>query len=263
MSEGTAFFPTRSQLPYARPGLAAITPYLLAERAAELIAFLKDAFGGTERVGASASDGTEIHTVAIGNGAVEVSEASAANPPAPCAIHLYVEDADAVYARALQAGAASIYEVADQAWGDRQGAVKDAWGNHWYVAKANWNPGPEGVSTVQPFLHLRDAGEIIPFLVAAFEAEDLGTAQSGDGVVLHGTIRIGNATLEIDEAHDAFQPMPCWLHVYVPDADRAYAQAIGAGATPMEAPQGTHDGERSAAVKDAWGVRWLIATRVT
>jgi PhnB protein len=262
MSETAASFPIRLQLPYARPGLAAITPYLVAERAAELIAFLKDAFGGTEQR-ASASDSAVPRAVAIGNGAVELSEATAANPPAPCAIHLYVEDADAVYARALQAGAASIYEVADQPWGDRQGAVKDAWGNHWYIAKANWEPGPEGVSTVQPFLHLRDAGGIVPFLAAAFDAEDLGTARSDDGVVLHGTIRIGNATLEIDEARDEFPPMPCWLHVYVPDVDRAYAQAVSAGATPFEAPQERPDGERSAAVKDAWGVRWLIATRVT
>jgi uncharacterized glyoxalase superfamily protein PhnB len=257
------YFPTRPQLAYAWPGLAAITPYLVAERAAELIAFLKDAFCGTEQTRASTSDDTVPRAVAIGNGAVEVSEASAANPSAPCAIHLYVEDADAVYARGLQAGAASIYEVADQPWGDRQGAVKDAWGNHWYIAKANWEPGSEGISTVQPFLHLHDAGGIIPFLVAAFDAEDLGTACSDDGVVLHGTIRIGNATLEIDEAHETFPPMPCWLHVYVPDVDRAYAQAVSAGATPMEAPQEKRDGERSAAVKDAWGVRWLIATRVT
>jgi PhnB protein len=257
------FFPTRPQLAYARPGLAAITPYLVAERAAGLIAFLKDAFGGTEQARVSASNDTVPRAVKIGNGAVEVSEASAANPPAPCAIHLYVEDADAVYSRALQAGATSIYEVADQQWGDRQGAVQDAWGNHWYIAKANWNPGPEGVSTVQPFLHLRDAGGIIPFLVAAFDAEDLGTACSDDGLVLHGTIRIGNATLEIDEAHEALQAMPCWLHVYVPDVDRAYAQALSAGATSIEAPQAKFDGERSAAVKDAWGVSWRIGTRVT
>jgi PhnB protein len=257
------FFPTRPQLAYARPGLAAITPSLVAERAADLIAFLKEAFGGTEQVPASTSDDTAPRAVKIGNGAVEAGEASAANPPAPCAIHLYVEDADAVYARALQAGAASIYEVADQPWGDRQGAVKDAWGNHWYIAKANWNPGPEGVSTVQPFLHLRDAGGIIPFLVTAFDAEDLGTARSDDDMVLHGTIRIGNATLEIDEARETFQPMPCWLHVYVPDVDRAYTQAVSAGASPMEAPQQRPDGDRSAMVKDAWGVRWRIATRVT
>ena len=120
---------------------------------------------------------------------------------APCAIHLYVEDADATYARAVEAGATSVYSVTDQPWGDRQGAVKDQFGNHWYIAKPiAWTPGPQGLRSVQPFLHLRESHKMVPFLEAAFGAEALGVAKSAEGIVLHGTMRIGNATLEIDEA---------------------------------------------------------------
>jgi PhnB protein len=263
MSDSTTFFPIRSQLPYARPGLAAITPYLVADHASELITFLQAAFAGTERRPVLMRNGTRLHAeIAIGNGTVEVSSSSEASAAAPCAIHLYVEDADAVYAQALKSGAHSIYEVADQPWGDRQGAVTDAWGNRWYIAKANWDPGPDGVSTVQPFLHLHNAGGIIPFLVAAFEAEDLGTALSDDGMVLHGTIRIGNATLEIDEAREGSPPMPCCLHVYVPDVDAAYQRALREGATSVKEPQDKSDGDRSALIKDAWGTRWIVATHI-
>jgi uncharacterized glyoxalase superfamily protein PhnB len=73
-------------------------------------------------------------------------------------------------------------------------------------------------------------------------------------------MRIGNATLELDEAHGEFQPMPCHLHVYVPDTDVAYAQALRAGATSIEAPEDKPYGDRSAGVKDAWGNSWFIAT---
>lgn len=247
---------------YMRPGLTSITPYIVIRPAAEFINFLTTAFGGNERLRMPTPDGSIMHAeVAIGNGAIELSDGDAAYPPAPAAIHLYVEDADATYERAMQAGATSISPVADQPWGDRQGSVRDPFGNHWYIAMVKgWTPGPEGVSTVQPYLHLRDAHNMIPFLEAAFGAEALGVAKSPEGAVLHGTIRIGNATLEIDEAHDEFQPMPCHLHVYVPDTDATYMQALRAGATSIETPQDKPYGDRSAGVKDPWGNSWFIAT---
>jgi len=85
-------------------------------------------------------------------------------------------------------------------------------------------------------------------------------AKSPEGAVLHATIRIGNATLEIDEAYGEFQQMPCHLHVYVPDTDAVYARALRAGATSIETPQDKEYGDRSAGVKDAWGNSWFIAT---
>jgi uncharacterized glyoxalase superfamily protein PhnB len=49
-------------------------------------------------------------------------------------LHLYMEDVDAVYQRAIQAGAKSIREPADQPQGDRMGGVEDAFGNQWWIA---------------------------------------------------------------------------------------------------------------------------------
>jgi uncharacterized glyoxalase superfamily protein PhnB len=250
-------------LHYQRPGLTSITPYIIVRGAAQFLEFLKAAFEGVEQMKMPTPDGLIMHAeIAVGNGAIEVSDGSDAYPAAPTAIHLYVDDADATYKRAVQAGATSIYAPTDDhPSGDRQGAVKDQFGNHWYIAMIKgWTPGPEGLRSVQPYLHLREAHKMIPFLEAAFGAEAMGVHKSSEGAVLHATIRIGNATLEIDEAHGEFQSMPCHLHVYVPDTDAVYAQALRAGATSIETPQDKPYGDRAAGVKDAWGNSWFIAT---
>jgi PhnB protein len=249
---------------FQRPGLTSITPYIIVRPAEQFIEFLKSAFGGTERLRMPAPDGSIMHAeVAVGNGAIEVSDGNEEYSTAPAAIHLYVDDVHVTYERALRAGATSIYPVGDHPSGDIQGAVKDQFSNLWYIAiTKGWTPGPEGLRSVQPYLHLREAHKMIPFLEAAFGSEAMGVHKSPQGAVLHATIRIGNATLEIDEAHGEFQPMPCHLHVYVPDTDAVYAQALRAGATSVEAPQDKPYGDRSAGVKDAWGNSWFIATHL-
>jgi uncharacterized glyoxalase superfamily protein PhnB len=265
MSEGTAAAPTQGtkEVHYMRPGLTAVTPYIIVRPAAQFIEFLKSSFDGIERLRMPAPDGSIMHAdVQIGNGAIEVSDGNAEYPTAPAAVHLYVDDPDATYARTLQAGATSFYAPTDDhPSGDRWGAVKDPFGNHWYIAKPRgWTPGPEGLRSVQPYLHLREAHKMIPFLEAAFGAEAMGVHKSPEGIVHHATIRIGNATLEIDEAHGEFQPMPCHLHVYVLDTDAVYERALQAGATSIETPRNAPYGDRSAGVKDAWGNSWFIAT---
>lgn len=247
---------------YIRPGLTSITPYIIVRPATQFLEFLKEAFGGVERLRMPAPDGSIMHAdVAVGNGAIEVSDGSEQYATAQQAIHLYVNDADATCQRALQAGATSLYAPMDQEYGDREGGVRDAFGNVWYIATPKgWTPGPEGLRSVQPFLHLREADKMIPFLEAAFGAEAMGVAKSPQGAVLHATIRIGNATLEVAEAHGEYQPKPCHLHVYVPDTDAVYAQALQAGATSIDPPRDAPYGDRAAGVKDAWGNSWFIAT---
>jgi PhnB protein len=270
MSEGTAAATGTGEararaVHYQRPGLTAITPYIVVRPAAQFMEFLKSSFDGIERMRMPAPDGSIMHAeVEIGNGAIEVSDGNEQYPTAPAAVHLYVDDPDATYARTLQAGATSFYAPTDDhPSGDRWGAVKDPFGNHWYIAKPRgWTPGPEGLRSVQPYLHLSEAHKMIPFMETAFEAEAMGVHKSAQGTVLHATMRIGNATLEIDEAHGEFQPMPCHLHVYVPDTDAAYARAMEAGATSIEAPRNAPYGDRAAGVKDAWGNSWFIATHL-
>lgn len=266
MSEGTSTGSgaTRAkEFYYLRPGITSITPYIIIERASEFIDFLKGAFDAEERVRVPLPDGKIMHSqLRLGNGAVEVADSNDQYASAPTDVHVYVDDADATFDRALAAGATSIYRPADEhPSGDRWGAVKDQFGNRWYIAAAKgWAPGPEGLRSVQPYLHLREAHKMIPFLEAAFGAEAMGVHKSPGGMVLHATMRIGNATLEIDEAHGEYQPKPCHLHIYVPDTDATYAQALRAGATSLQEPYNAPYGDRAAGVKDPFGNAWFIAT---
>jgi uncharacterized glyoxalase superfamily protein PhnB len=139
--------------------------------------------------------------------------------------------------------------------------VKDRFGNLWYIAMPNgWKPGPEGLRTVQPFLHLHNASAMIPFLQGAFGGEVLGSAKSEQGELLHSTVKIGIGTIEVNEAHGDIQPMRSHLHVYIPDVDDLYTRALGAGASSVESPSTKPYGERSAAVQDPFGNVWYLAT---
>ena len=116
-------------------GYHAITPYLVATGASKLVDFLKQAFDAQETFRMPAPDGSIMHAeIKIGDSMLMLGEASEQWKPMPCALVLYVQDSDAVYKRALQAGATSIMEPADQFYGDRQGGVKDPSGTSWWIA---------------------------------------------------------------------------------------------------------------------------------
>ena len=117
-------------------GYQAVTPYLVVPGVARLIAFLKEAFGASEtRPPMARPDGTIMHAeVRIGDSRVMMGEPMGDFTPMPASLYLYVDDTDAVYKRALQAGATSVIEPADQFYGDRNAGVMDPTGNHWWIA---------------------------------------------------------------------------------------------------------------------------------
>ena len=65
---------------------------------------------------------------------VEISEAHGPWKPLQATLHLYVEDSDALYRRAMQAGAKSLRGVRNEFYGDRTGGVEDPAGNQWWIA---------------------------------------------------------------------------------------------------------------------------------
>ena len=94
---------------FRRPNFPNIAPYFLVDAAPRFIDFLVAAFEGTERIRVSRPDGSIMHAeVAIGNSVVELGDANEQYPQRSMTTHLYVPDADATFARALRAGAASI-----------------------------------------------------------------------------------------------------------------------------------------------------------
>jgi uncharacterized glyoxalase superfamily protein PhnB len=120
---------------YAPKGLNDVNVYMHPLRAEPVINFLKRAFGAREIAKYASPDGVVHHAeIRVGDSVVEMGEAHGQYPPMPTMFYLYVPDCDAVYQRALQAGATSISEPVDHPYGDRSGGVKDAFGNQWYIA---------------------------------------------------------------------------------------------------------------------------------
>lgn len=127
-----------------RDGSHTVTPYLVVPGVAKLIDFLKEAFGAKETHRSTRPDGAVMHAeVRIGDSRVMMGEPVGEWKAMPCAIYVYVDDTDAVYKRALQAGATSFMEPADQFYGDRNAGVKDAAGNFWWIATHIEDVSPE------------------------------------------------------------------------------------------------------------------------
>lgn len=127
-------------------GYHTVTPFLIVKDAAKLIDFLREAFNAEENFRMNNPDETVAHAeVKIGNSMVMVSEANEQFPAIPNILHLYVEDTDAVFQRALKAGAETLKEPSDQFYGDRSGSVKDAFGNQWWIGTHIEDVTPEEV----------------------------------------------------------------------------------------------------------------------
>lgn len=116
-------------------GYHTVVPYLINEDASRLIEFLKRVFDAQEINRLAGPDGRVLHAeMKIGDSIVMIGEASEEWTAMPASIVVYVDDVDAAYKRAIEAGAASLREPADQFYGDRSGGVKDLAGNHWWIA---------------------------------------------------------------------------------------------------------------------------------
>jgi PhnB protein len=116
-------------------GYHSVTPYLTVSDPGALIDFVKQAFGAEEILRMERADGSIGHAeVRIGDSVVMLGGANEQWGAMPGMVHLYLEDVDAAYQRALEAGAESVQEVADQFYGDRSGGVRDRLGNVWWIA---------------------------------------------------------------------------------------------------------------------------------
>jgi PhnB protein len=118
-----------------REGFHTVTPYLIVPDVDKFIGFLQKAFGGTETFRAPGSAGGIHVEVKIGDSTVMIGGGVGRNGQSlPAMLHLYVENAAAVYQNALQAGATSLGAPEDKGDGDRRGGVRDLFGNEWYIS---------------------------------------------------------------------------------------------------------------------------------
>jgi uncharacterized glyoxalase superfamily protein PhnB len=133
---------------------------------------------------------------------------------------------------------------------------------------ASVKPIPEGFHTVTPHLVCANANEAMDFYKKAFNAVETARLPGPDGKLMHGCIRIGNSTVMlVDESPEwrAYGPKslkgsPVTIHLYVEDADSAFARAVEAGATAKMAPEDMFWGDRYGVVEDPYGHNWSIAT---
>ena len=247
-----------------REGFHTLTPYIIVQGAARFIDFMKEVFGAEENLRVPTPDRSRImHAeVKIGDSIIELSDGNEQHPSRPAAIHLYLPETDSAYQKALDAGATALHPVEEMPYGERSGSVKDPFGNYWYIATHHGASHiPEGLRTVNSYLHPADADGLLGFLKQAFDAEEVYVyrAEAG-GAVTHAQIRLGDTILEMGQAHGQYRPMPTGLHFYVPDVDAAYAQALQAGAVSISPPADQPYGERGAGVRDPEGNSWFLAT---
>ena len=120
---------------YKWEGAPDVQPSLHPLRAEPVLNFVKRAFAAEELGRYASPDGVIHHvTVKIGDSFMEMGEAHGPYQPMQSMFYLYVPNVDELYRRALQAGATSISEPADQPYGDRNAAVRDSFGNEWFIA---------------------------------------------------------------------------------------------------------------------------------
>jgi PhnB protein len=133
-------------------GFRGATPYLCVRGGAAAIEFYIEAFGATELMRLAEPDGRIGHAeIRIGDAIIMLSdeypEMEVVSPQSlggtPVLIHLYVEDVDALFARAAAAGAIVKRAPADEFYGDRSGTLVDPFGHRWMLAthKEDISPG--------------------------------------------------------------------------------------------------------------------------
>ena len=124
-------------------GYHKVTPYLIVDGAAEAIRFYAQAFGAAEVLRMPMGEDKLAHAeVRIGDSFVmladEFPDMGFLGPlkrgGATASLLIYVEDVDAAYRRALDAGATEERPPADQFWGDRMGTLRDPFGHRWSLA---------------------------------------------------------------------------------------------------------------------------------
>lgn len=124
-------------------GYPRVTPYLIVDDASAAIDFYKSVLDATERMRMGGPDGKVGHAeLGIGDSVImladEHPEMDARGPKTvggtPVSLHVYVEDADSVFERAIESGAEALRPVEDKFYGDRSGSFEDPFGHHWNVA---------------------------------------------------------------------------------------------------------------------------------
>lgn len=135
---------------------------------------------------------------------------------------------------------------------------------------AHVNPIPDGMQTITPHIVCKDAKAAIAFYKKAFNAVELMQLDAPDGKLMHGCIQIGDSKIMLAEEFpdwgsvgpNTLKGTPVTLSMYVENADKAFDQAVNAGATVKMPLADMFWGDRYGIVVDPFGHNWSIAMHI-
>ena len=123
-------------------------------------------------------------------------------------------------------------------------------------------PIPEGLHSVNCYLVVEGAGQVIEFLQRAFGAIVVGSHVLPNGRIMHAEVRIGDSIVMLGDVPEASKARPSNLTVYPDDVDAAYQRALDAGAKSLREPMNAFYGDRVAGVEDGAGNNWWITAHI-
>ncbi|KNX37649.1 VOC family protein [Luteipulveratus halotolerans] len=129
---------------------------------------------------------------------------------------------------------------------------------------------PTGYTTLTPFLSVNGAAQAIDFYTSVFGARLVSKTDGPDGTIAHAELELEQGRFQLGDPVEAYglaaptdaDATTFSLAIYVPDCDATLAAAQEAGATVREPASTFVTGDRFASVRDPFGVRWSIMTRV-
>lgn len=117
-------------------------------------------------------------------------------------------------------------------------------------------------SAITPWITTKDTGKMIDFLVAAFNATELGKVHNADGSIGHAEVQIGDSKIMMFDSRPEWPPFPCFINLYVDDCEALYSQAIKAGAASMTEIVTQSWGDKGGRIIDPFGNVWWLTSHV-
>lgn len=122
---------------------------------------------------------------------------------------------------------------------------------------------PEGYNSASPYFIVNGAQQLMDLLVALFDARPLRRYDRPDGSIMHAEIALDDSVLMIADSSDQYPPITLVMHVYVPDADAVFKQAMSLGCISVDPPaQKDGDPDRRGTFKDFAGNMWSVGTQI-
>jgi uncharacterized glyoxalase superfamily protein PhnB len=123
---------------------------------------------------------------------------------------------------------------------------------------------PDNYTSVTPWIISPSSTDLIEFLKAVFEAEEIPNSRitNGDGIIIHVVVKIGNAMVMLFDSREGWGPTPSFLNLYVADIEKVYKKSLQLGATSVTDITALYFGEKVCRILDPFGNLWWINERI-